>query len=41
LPSDIDVYAAELGLPSTSEFCRLLQNEDIYLKMMEEAGEEK
>lgn len=41
LPGDIDVYAAELGLPGADEFCSLLQNEDIYLKMMEEAGEEE
>ncbi len=39
LPDDIDVHAAELGLPSTGEFYRLLQNEDIYLKMMDEAGD--
>jgi hypothetical protein len=39
LPGDIDVYAAELGLPNTGEFHRLLQNEDIYSRMMEEAGE--
>ncbi|TDJ44767.1 MAG: hypothetical protein E2O52_07650 [Gammaproteobacteria bacterium] len=41
LPGDIDVYAAELGLPNTGEFQRLLQNEDIYSRMMEEAGEEQ
>ncbi len=41
LPGDIDVYAAELGLPSAGEFHLLLQNEDIYLRMMEEAGEEQ
>jgi hypothetical protein len=40
LPGDIDVHVAELGLPSTDEFYRLLQNEDIYLRMMEKAGEE-
>jgi len=41
LPGDIDVYAAELGLPSTGEFCSLLQNEEIYLRMMEETGKEE
>ncbi len=41
LPGDIDVYAAELGLPSTGEFRNLLQNEEIYLKMMEETGKEE
>lgn len=41
LPGDIDVYAAGLGLPSSNKFCHLLQNEDIYLKMMEETGKEE
>lgn len=41
LPGDIDVHAAELGLPDTDEFCRLLQNEDIYLRMIEKAGDEE
>ena len=41
LPGDIDVYAAELGLPSTGEFYRLLQNEDVYWRMLEKAGKEE
>ena len=40
-PGDIGAHAAELGLPNTDEFCRLLQNEEIYLRMMAEAGEEE
>jgi len=40
VPGDVDAYAAELGLPSTGEFYRLLHNEDIYLRMLEEAGNE-
>jgi hypothetical protein len=40
LPTDIDAYAAELCLPGASQFCLLLQNEEIYLKMMAETGEQ-
>ena len=41
LPGDIDAYATELGLPGAGEFCRLLHNEEIYLRMVAEAGEEE
>ena len=41
LPGDIDAYAAELGLAGAGEFCRLLHNEEIYLRMVAEAGEEE
>ncbi len=40
LPGDVNVYAAELGLPGAGEFCTLLYNEDAYLKLTAETGKE-
>jgi hypothetical protein len=41
VPGDIANHAVELGLPSTDEFYRLLRNEDVYWRMLEEADDKE